>query len=94
MALPAIGDGEQIGDGNTNEVLYVGRTGQALYLGATAATLVAFHGATGVAQAVICSAPVTGVTAGAASTADYATLVNAVLAIRTLLINKGLMAAT
>lgn len=35
MALPAIGDGEQIGDGNLNETLNVGRVGQPLQLGGT-----------------------------------------------------------
>lgn len=63
-------------------------------LGNAAADIVGAHGAAGSAQAAICSAPVTGVTAGAASSADYQTLVAAVLAMRTLLINKGFMAAS
>ena len=33
MALPTIGDGEQIGDGNVNETLVVGRSDQAVQLG-------------------------------------------------------------
>lgn len=32
MALPSIGDGQQAGDGNTNEVQYVGRSGQPVTL--------------------------------------------------------------
>jgi hypothetical protein len=38
MALPKIGDGEQVGDGNTNEGLKVGALGQPLgFYGATPA---------------------------------------------------------
>lgn len=44
MALPTIGDGEQVGDGNTNEVMNVGRTGQSLQVGGSAATPVGFYG--------------------------------------------------
>lgn len=40
MALPKIGDGEQIGDGNTNEGLKVGVTGGSM----------GFYGATPIAQ--------------------------------------------
>ena len=50
MALPQVGDGEQIGDGNTNETLKVGRSGQSLQIGGTAATLVGFYAATPIAQ--------------------------------------------
>lgn len=49
MALPAIGDGEQIGDGNTNETLNVGRAGQAVQLFGTSGTG-GFYGATPVSQ--------------------------------------------
>ena len=38
MALPKIGDGEQVGDGNVNESLLVGASGQPLTVG-TVATL-------------------------------------------------------
>jgi len=50
MALPKIGDGEQVGDGNTGEVLNVGRSGQSLQVGGTAATTLGFYGATPVVQ--------------------------------------------
>ena len=50
MALPKIGDGEQVGDGNTGEVLNVGRTGQSLQIGGSAATTIGFYGATPVVQ--------------------------------------------
>lgn len=63
-------------------------------IGNAAADAVGFHGSSGVAQAAVASAVVTGVTVGAASSADYLTLTNTVNAMRTLLINKGLMAAS
>ena len=44
MALPKIGDGEQVGDGNTNETLVVGASGQPVTFG-TAATLTVGSGA-------------------------------------------------
>jgi len=50
MAIPKIGDGEQVGDGNTSEVLNVGRTGQSLQVGGSAATTLGFYGATPVVQ--------------------------------------------
>lgn len=50
MALPAIGDGEQIGDGNTSESLLVGKAGQPLKLGNSAATTIGMYGATPVVQ--------------------------------------------
>ncbi len=50
MALPKVGDGEQVGDGNTGEVLNVGRSGQSLQVGGTAATTLGFYGATPVVQ--------------------------------------------
>ena len=49
MALPAIGDGEQIGDGNTNETLNVGRATQPVQLGGTSGT-VGIYGVTPVSQ--------------------------------------------
>lgn len=49
MALPQVGDGEQIGDGNANETLNVGRAGQPLQLGGTSGT-VGFYGKTPAAQ--------------------------------------------
>lgn len=50
MALPAIGDGEQIGDGNTSESLLVGKAGQPVKLGNSAATTIGLYGATPVVQ--------------------------------------------
>lgn len=84
MALPLGSDVEFLGQNNSGGTV----------IGVSAAKLVGFHNATPVAQAAICSAPVTGVTVGAASSADYATLITAVQAIRTILINKGLMASS
>ena len=66
----------------------------AVALGDAAGDLIAFHGASAVAQAAIATAITTAVTAGFANSADFLTMVTTVNAIRTLLINKGLMAAS
>lgn len=50
MALPAIGDGEQIGDGNTNERLNVGRSGQAVMVQPSTSGSLGFFGVTPVAR--------------------------------------------
>jgi hypothetical protein len=50
MALPKIGDGEQVGDGNTGEVLNVGRSGQSLQIGGASTTTIGVYGATPVVQ--------------------------------------------
>ena len=50
MALPKIGDGEQIGDGNLNETLLVGRAGQPVLVQGSASGTLSFYGATPVAQ--------------------------------------------
>ncbi len=71
MALPKIGDGEQVGDGNTNEVLNVGRTGQSLQVGGSAATTVGFYGATPVVQRATAS---THTTSLVVTSASYGTL--------------------
>ena len=71
MALPKIGDGEQVGDGNTNEVLNVGRTGQSLQVGGSAATTVGFYGATPVVQRATAS---THTTTAVVTSASYGTL--------------------
>lgn len=73
MALPKIGDGEQIGDGNTGETLNVGRAGQPLQLGGTGGT-VGFYGAAPVARAGAITALVTTPTA-----TDIATAVNSII---------------
>lgn len=74
------------------QVTYNGPDGATV--GSSASELVSFHGVTPVAQAAIATAVVTGVTAGAASSADFLTLTTTINAIRTLLINKGLMASS
>lgn len=45
MALPQIGDGEQIGDGNTNESLLIGRSGQAVKVQPSSTGQASFYGA-------------------------------------------------
>lgn len=94
MALPKVGDGQQVGDGNTDETLNVGRSGQAVQIGLAAATLVGFHGATPVAQATAITTIASGTAATTATygapTPDIATLFTAVNAILTVLHNKGI----
>ncbi len=63
-------------------------------IGNATGDLVAFHGATAVAQAAVITVITTGVTAGFANSADFLTFTTGINAIRTLLINKGLMAAS
>ena len=50
MALPSIGDGEQIGDGNLNESLIIGRATQPVKLQNSAAGTLGLYGATPVVQ--------------------------------------------
>lgn len=71
MALPKVGDGEQVGDGNTGEVLNVGRTGQSLQFGGSAATTVGFYGATPVIQRATAA---THTTTNVVTSASYGTL--------------------
>lgn len=73
MALPKIGDGEQIGDGNTNETLNVGRAGQPLQLGG-ASGKVGFYGETPVVQGATVATLATTPTA-----TDIATAVNSII---------------
>ena len=73
MALPQIGDGEQIGDGNTGETLNVGRAGQPLQLGGSGGT-VGFYGVTPVARGAAVTTLVTTPTA-----TDIATAVNSII---------------
>ena len=47
---PKIGDGEQIGDGNTAETLLVGRAGQPVRVQNVATGTLGFYGATPAAQ--------------------------------------------
>lgn len=76
------------------QVTYNGPDGATI--GSSASELISLHGATPVAQAAIATAVVSASAAqvGALSTAEYATIVTTVNAIRTLLINKGFMAAS
>ena len=71
MALPKIGDGEQVGDGNTGEVLNVGRTGQSLQIGGSAATTIGFYGATPVVHRATAT---THTTTNVVTSASYGTL--------------------
>jgi hypothetical protein len=71
MALPKIGDGEQVGDGNTGEVLLVGRTGQSLQIGGAASTTLGFYGATPVVQRATAT---THTTTNVVTSASYGTL--------------------
>lgn len=73
MALPKIGDGEQIGDGNTNETLNVGRAGQPVQLGGTSGT-VGFYGTAPIAKGATVTALATTPTA-----TDIATAVNSII---------------
>lgn len=99
MALPAIGDGEQIGDGNTNETLNVGRSGQTLQLGSATTTLVGFHGTSPCDQAAytaslsINALSVSGVI-GFTSSASFSTAILAINSIIAALVEKGLMASS
>jgi hypothetical protein len=97
MALPAIGDGEQVGDGNTSETLNVGRSGQALQIGGTAATLVGFHGASPVDQAAVVATVSTGTLQsgfGFSTSAQLVTAISAINSILDCLKEKGLMASS
>ena len=50
MALPQIGDGEQLGDGNVNERLNVGKSTQPVCVGPASTSLVGFFGTTPVTK--------------------------------------------
>ncbi len=107
MSLPAIGDGEQIGDGNTGEVLNVGRSGQPLQLGGTASDTLGMYGATPVVQrataashtTIATSVSVSTLTTGSASTWGYSTsaqanqITAAVAEIQATLVAIGIWAA-
>lgn len=49
MALPQVGDGSQIGDGNLNETVKVGKSTQAVQIAQSGATI-GFYGTTPAAQ--------------------------------------------
>ena len=52
FSAPKIGDGEQIGDGNTAETLNVGRSGQPVAVQSSAAGTLGFYGATPAAPTI------------------------------------------
>lgn len=82
MSLPKVGDGYQVGDGNLNEELDVGRGTQTIAVGQTGATVkvatatgkVGFYGTTPITQrtAAIATSAV-----GTASSADVTTQLKA-----------------
>lgn len=63
MALPGIGDGEQVGDGNTSETLNVGRSGQPVQFGGTNTATLGWYGATPVSQRTSSNQAAVGTTA-------------------------------
>ena len=98
MALPAIGDGEQIGDGNANETLLVGRVGQPVKVAASTSTTLSFYGTAAIAQpsgaaqaAVATDAATTGAATYGFTSAQANGMVGTVNAIRTALVNLGLI---
>ena len=73
MALPAIGDGEQLGDGNTGEQLNLGRSTQAVRVGGSSSGTIGFYGTSPVAKGAAVTTLVTTPTA-----TDIATAVNSI----------------
>lgn len=74
MALPQVGDGYQVGDGNVNEVLNLGRAGASVQLGVAATGKVGFYGTTPVVQGAAVTTLATTPTA-----TDIATAVNSII---------------
>lgn len=74
MALPKIGDGEQVGDGNLNEQLNLGASTQPVRIGGAAGGKVAFYGTAPISQrtAAIATSDVS-----TASSADVTTALKA-----------------
>lgn len=108
MALPTIGDGEQVGDGNPNETLVVGGVAQGVQVGRGAATVqlgvsgatvkVGVTGATmqfmGVTAAAHVTAILSAATASFSSTAHANAAIDAINSILTALQNAGIMASS
>jgi len=90
MALPQVGDGEQLGDGNTAETLNVGRAGSTVQV-AGSSGLVGFYGKAPVVRRPYSSA-VHATSALATSTAFGATQLAAVQEIQNTLIGLGIYA--
>jgi hypothetical protein len=76
FSAPKIGDGEQIGDGNTAETLNVGRASQPLALQPSASGTMGFYGTTPISQR---TAAVATSAVGTASSADVTTAMKAAL---------------
>ena len=76
FSAPKIGDGEQIGDGNTAETLNVGRAGQPVALQPSASGTLGFYGTTPISQQ---TAAVATSAVGTASSADVTTAMKAAL---------------
>lgn len=74
MALPAIGDGEQLGDGNTGEQLNIGRSTQAIRVGGSSSGTIGFYGTSPVAKGAAVTTLATTPTA-----TDIATAVNSII---------------
>ena len=73
MTLPRIGDGEQIGDGNLNETVNVGRATQPAQIGGSSG-IVGFYGVTPVVRGAAVTTLITTPTA-----TDIATAVNSII---------------
>lgn len=97
MALPGIGDGEQIGDGNLDETLNVGRAGQPVQVAGSSGTL-GFFGESPVSQQSAITAVATTSATSTTNAYGYTTaaqadgIVTAVNDIITKLQNLGLTA--
>jgi hypothetical protein len=90
MALPAVGDGFQVGDGNTGENLVVGNSTRPVLI-APAAGYVGFYGKTPVVRRAYTSA--VHATAGIATSASFgATQLAAIQEIQNTLIGLGVWA--
>jgi hypothetical protein len=76
FSAPKIGDGEQIGDGNTAETLNVGRAGQPVALQPAATGTMGFYGTAPISQR---TAAVATSAVGTASSADVTTAMKAAL---------------
>lgn len=100
MALPKIGDGEQVGDGNTNETLNVGRSAQPVSIQpSSTGTLTFFGGTVTTRPATIAAVATTSATSttnayGYTTAAQADAIVTAVNACSAALIALGLVAAS
>lgn len=100
MALPSVGDGYQVGDGNTNETMNVGRSGVPVQFGGEATAELGFFGSTPVdqpasaSQAAIASTAAVSISAtqwGFSTSAQATGVINLLTEIRTALVDLGLI---